>query len=170
MNKFKNLRKKRHLFQISFIFQLPFYMHIFTTANSKHNKASLKGNWDKCKLICELEKTYYKISWMKTKFFIKGFFFLCRSRDSKQFLYGCPKMAPWNVYLTIMCASLLFWSASSKNERIKCTRTYFEVRNESNLLLFQFLKVSRYGTKRIDTRIGKVCITMHRCMDISSQP
>ena len=43
MNKLNNFRKKRHLFHISFIFQLPFYMHIFTTANSRHKKASLKG-------------------------------------------------------------------------------------------------------------------------------
>ena len=99
-------------------------MHIFTTENSKHNKASLKGNWDKHKWTCEHEITYHKISWMKTKFLLREFFSVLVEWQ-QTILYGCPKMAPWNFYLTFICASLLFWSGKHQKWKNKMYQNLF---------------------------------------------
>ena len=46
----------------------------------------------------------------------------------------------------------------------------FYGKNESKFDVIKFLKLSRYGTKRIDTRIGQARIAIHRRIDISFQP
>ena len=46
----------------------------------------------------------------------------------------------------------------------------YKGKNETKFDVIKSLKVSRYGTKRIDTRIDQVRITIHRRIDISFQP